>query len=179
MAAASKRLAWKGRRGVAGVHMGGVAEGIFPASLVDGEVRVAKVKWGRFTRSRRAPPWGSAVTCVVAAGLLAGCQSGGLVGNGLDASVGSLSDRRAANRSISIVSTPPAGSRYIETLTAQRCHRYLGVEEPSDAVVTADLRAQAYAEGADFMTTPVLTKANGLMSDCWYELQGQTRIYAR
>ena len=77
------------------------------------------------------------------------------------------------------MSTPPAGSRYIETLTAQRCHRYLGVEEPSDAVVTADLRAQAYAEGADFMTTPVLTKANGLMSDCWYELQGQTRIYAR
>ena len=123
--------------------------------------------------------WKSVGTCVVAAGLLASCQSAGLVGNGLDVSAGSLSDRRAANRAISIGSTPPAGSRYIGTLTAQRCHRYIGEDEPSDAVVTDDLRAQAYAEGADFTTTPVLTKANGLMSDCWYVLQGQTKIFAR
>jgi hypothetical protein len=123
--------------------------------------------------------WKSVVTSLVAAALLASCQSAGPVGNRLDTSVGSLSDRRAANRAISIVSTPPAGSRYIETLNAQRCHRYIGNDEPSDAVVTADLRAQAYAEGADFMTTPVFTKANGLMSDCWYVLQGQTKIYAR
>ena len=63
------------------MHMGGVAEGIFPASLVDGEVRVAKVNGGRCTSKQASSPWGSAVTCVVAAGLLAGCQSGGLVAN--------------------------------------------------------------------------------------------------
>ena len=111
---------------------------------------------------------------------LVGCVSpggGGVEANFIDPSTGSLSERRAALKSVAVVDTAPAGSRDLGGVSARRCHRYFTEDEPLASSLTPDLQIAAFGQGADAIKIIGVEKKAGLLADCWYVLEGHAEMY--
>lgn len=122
------------------------------------------------------------VLLAVAVPLLGGCVQGGTNGarsNYINAAAGSLSERRDALKSVSVVKAQPAGMTSIGEVTTDRCHRYFTEEPPSEGAIVSDLKFLAYGQGADAMRIVKISTEPGLVSNCWHILRGTAEIYSR
>lgn len=100
---------------------------------------------------------------------LVGCatQSGNMQ-RGTEQSVISLKDQREAVLTVKDYLAVPAGATVIGKVDASRCHRSTLEAEPSQEALLADLKAVAYARGADGIAEVEHTKESGLLKNCWY-----------
>lgn len=87
---------------------------------------------------------------------------------GSEQSYQSLQAQREAVRSVSEADDVPAGAVVIGPVDASRCHRYQGDIEPTREILLDDLKAAAYARGADGITAISVVKESGIMRNCWY-----------
>lgn len=101
----------------------------------------------------------------------------GVRSNFANTSAGSMTERREALRSVTVVSAPPAGAVSLGGVGTRRCHRYFTEEEPNEAAITADLKMAAFAQGADAIRITDMEKVNGLAADCWYVLEAKAEMY--
>lgn len=109
------------------------------------------------------------IAAIVLAGGLAGCASPSTnMRIGGEQSYLSLQAQREAVRAI--VDAPEIPNNAIATgpVDASRCHRYQGDIEPSQEQLMDDLKAAAYARGADGIAGVTIVKESGLMRNCWY-----------
>lgn len=104
--------------------------------------------------------------------------TGGTTSNYIDASAGSLSDRRSALKTVAVIETVPPGARDLGGVFARRCHRNLLEEEPSTVALIPDLRTAAYGQGADAIKIISIDKQVGLAANCWYVLEGRAEMYS-
>ncbi|MCW2317213.1 hypothetical protein M2322_002767 [Rhodoblastus acidophilus] len=103
--------------------------------------------------------------------------SEGIRGNSIDPSV-SISDRRAALKTVSVVESAPAGAKSLGGITARRCHRNFLEDEPLSEAVLSDLKTTAYGQGADLIKVVGIEKKTGLAANCWYVLEGKAEMYS-
>jgi hypothetical protein len=113
------------------------------------------------------------------AAALTGCagQSSNLrIGN--DQTYASLSDQREAIKNVLEYDSVPVGAKILGEVDAGRCHRIQGAVEPSDALVKADLKVTAYAQGADGISNITLTKEVALTRNCWHIITGKATMFS-
>ena len=119
---------------------------------------------------------------IILALLCAGCVGpgeGGIPSNAIDVTAGSLTDRRLAERAITVLIDSTAGYVKTDSVTARRCHHNAFDAEPTDDAITHDLKIAAYGMGADAIKITAVDKQNGLMADCWYVLEGHADTYRK
>ena len=92
---------------------------------------------------------------------------------GTDLSYTSLKDQREAIIAIKEYSSLPEGASTLTKVDASRCHRNAMQTEPTEEEVKADLKVAAYAKGADGITDIKISKASGLLQNCWSILNGE------
>lgn len=110
--------------------------------------------------------------------ILSGCSthsSNLQVGN--NQSYLSLTDQRQALRTVQEYDSLPEGGKILGIVGASRCHRNFTETEPSNDMVTVDLKVAAYAKGADGITDIKIKKESGLSSNCWYILDGSATMF--
>lgn len=109
---------------------------------------------------------------------LAGCASPSTnMRIGGQQSYESLAAQREAVRAISQTPRVPAGASATGTIDASRCHRYQGDIEPTDEQVVDDLKAGAFARGADGIAEVEITRESALTRNCWYVITGKATMY--
>lgn len=86
---------------------------------------------------------------------------------GTDQSYMSLRDQREASLIVKQYPKMPADATQIGKVDASRCHRNALQGAPSDAEVLIDLKAAAYAKGADGITDVAISSSSGLLLNCW------------
>lgn len=86
---------------------------------------------------------------------------------GTDQSYMSLRDQREASVIVKQYSQMPVDAMKIGKVDASRCHRNALQGAPSDAEVLIDLKAAAYAKGADGITDVSISSSSGLLLNCW------------
>lgn len=91
---------------------------------------------------------------------------------GTDTSYMSLRDQREAQTLVKEYREMPSGATKAGTVDASRCHRNSLQGAPSEADVLIDLKAAAYARGADGITDVKITTGSGLLLNCWSILTG-------
>lgn len=89
----------------------------------------------------------------------------------------SLQAQREAVLSVSEWSAPPAGAQALGPVDASRCHRFQGDIEPSREQLIGDLKAAAYARGADGIVITSVEKQSGLTRNCWYIITARADMY--
>lgn len=89
----------------------------------------------------------------------------------------SLQAQREAVLSVANAPTVPAGALAIGPVDASRCHRYQGDIEPSPEQLMGDLKAAAYARGADGIADMQLAKEIGITRNCWYIITARATMY--
>jgi hypothetical protein len=94
---------------------------------------------------------------------------------GYDMSYVSLSDQRAAARTIQVLDVPPSGAQVLGDVDAGRCHRSFVETSPAEQVLVLDLKIAAYVLGADAIANVSIEKQSGLTKNCWYILDGKAR----
>lgn len=122
--------------------------------------------------------WLSLITLL----LMSGCVTageGGPPSNFIDASLGSLSDRRQAEKTIVVLGENTGGYAKLGGITTRRCHHNFLDSEPTTDALTHDLKAMAYGAGADAIKITSVEKVNGLLADCWYVLEGHAETYRK
>lgn len=80
----------------------------------------------------------------------------------------SLKDQREAALTVKEYPTVPEGAKVLGSVDASRCHRNSLDAAPDDALLLTDLKAAAYARGADGIAGIMLSKESGLLKNCWY-----------
>lgn len=121
------------------------------------------------------------LSCLCLVGL-SGCVTSGGQGptsNTVDAGAGSLGDRRAASRTIALLSDDTSGYTRMSAISARRCHRNAFATEPDEEALTQDLKNAAYAAGGDAISIRSFDKVNGLLANCWYVLEGKADVYRK
>ena len=114
--------------------------------------------------------------------LLSGCVTageGGPSSNDINAALGSLSDRREAEKTIQVLGDNTSGYSKLGGIIARRCHHNAFDPEPTTDALTHDLKAIAYGTGADAIRVVSVEKVNGLLADCWYVLEGHADTYKK
>jgi len=115
----------------------------------------------------------------VSALLVTGCANNSAnMRVGTDTSYISLKDQREAQKTIKVFPRVPEGASSLGTVDASRCHRNSLQAPPSDAEVTLDLKAAAYARGADGITDIKIEKSSGLLQNCWAIITGTATAVA-
>jgi hypothetical protein len=89
----------------------------------------------------------------------------------------SLQDQRAASQTVAKADAVPQGASIVGAVDASRCHRFQGDIEPTDELVLGDLKAAAYARGADGVAAVSIVREIGLTRNCWYILTGRATAY--
>lgn len=111
--------------------------------------------------------------------LLGGCATNSSnMRMGTDVSYLSLKDQREVIPTVKEYSSMPSGSNDLGKVDAARCHRNGFQSEPTDNEVKIDLKAAAYARGADGITDIKIDRVSGLMQNCWYILNGEATAFA-
>lgn len=82
----------------------------------------------------------------------------------------SIGEQREALQAVRIEGEVPSGAKVLGSVDAQRCHRNSNDIEPTDELVTIDLRVTAYARGADGIANVKVQRQSGLLINCWYTL---------
>lgn len=124
-------------------------------------------------------------TIALLASLCAACigcvgpDEGGTPSTLIDPSVGSLSDRRNAERAITVLADSSPGYARTGAIVARRCHHNAFDAEPTEGALTHDLKIAAYGAGADAIKITSVDKENGLLADCWYVLVGRADTYRK
>ena len=91
----------------------------------------------------------------------------------------SLQGQREAALSVEQVDAVPAGATAIGPVDASRCHRYQGDIEPSTELLLADLKAAAYARGADGIARVDVVRESGILRNCWYIWTAKGTMYRK
>lgn len=111
--------------------------------------------------------------------LVAGCASSSSnMRVGTDTSYMSLKDQREASVTVKVYDKAPAGATAMGVVDASRCHRNAMHTAPSDAEVLIDLKAAAFARGADGITDVKIESSSGLMQNCWSIITGKATALA-
>lgn len=111
--------------------------------------------------------------------LLVGCATNSSnMRVGTDVSYLSLKDQREVIPTVKEYATIPSGSNDLGKVDAARCHRNGFQNEPTENEVKIDLKAAAYARGADGIADVKIDKVSGLMQNCWYILNGEATAFA-
>ncbi len=123
------------------------------------------------------------VSIIASVGLcLSGCVQGGTDGarsDYINTRVGSLSERRDAFKSVTVVNARPVGMTALGEISTDRCHRYFTEAAPSEGAIISDLKFNAYGQGADAIRIVSITTEPGLASNCWHILRAKAEIYSR
>ena len=106
----------------------------------------------------------------------AGLSSNVKIGN--DQSYIALNDQRDAIKKITEYPVVPPGAKVLGVVDAGRCHRIQGAVEPSEGLVTTDLKVTAYAQGADGISNITFTKQAALTLNCWYIISGSATMFS-
>ena len=96
---------------------------------------------------------------------------------GTDQSYLSLRDQREAALTIQEYLSMPQGAVKLGTVDAARCHRNAMQTPPTEDEVKIDLKAAAYAKGADGITDIKIAKVSGLSQNCWNILNGEATAF--
>jgi hypothetical protein len=88
-----------------------------------------------------------------------------------------LAAQREASRAITQLDKVPPGAVNIGPIDASRCHRYQGDIEPTDQQVMDDLKAAAYARGADGIAEVDITRETALTRNCWFVITGKATMF--
>jgi len=91
----------------------------------------------------------------------------------------SLQAQREAVLAVTQTPEVPPGATVIGPVDASRCHRYQGDIEPSEEQLTADLKAAAFARGADGVAGVAIVKEAGWMRNCWYIYTARATMFRR
>jgi len=111
--------------------------------------------------------------------VVAGCASSSAnMRVGTDTSYMSLKDQREASMTVKVYPKAPEGASSMGVVDASRCHRNSLQAAPTDAEVTLDLKAAAYARGADGITDVQIEKSSGLLLNCWQIITGKATAIA-
>ena len=90
----------------------------------------------------------------------------------------SIGEQREALRAVREEAALPQGVKGLGSVDAQRCHRNSNDIEPTDDLVTIDLRVAAFARGADGIAQVKTEKQSGLIKNCWYVLTAVATMFA-
>jgi hypothetical protein len=71
----------------------------------------------------------------------------------------------------------PAGAVQIGPVDASRCHRFQGDIEPGKEILMADLKAAAYARGADGIYGAAVVAESGLLRNCWHIITARAIMF--
>lgn len=96
---------------------------------------------------------------------------------GTDQSYMSLRDQREASILVKEYKQVPTDAVRLGVVDASRCHRNTLQAQPSDADVLVDLKAAAYAKGADGIADVVVSTSSGLLLNCWTILSGTATAF--
>jgi uncharacterized lipoprotein YajG len=109
------------------------------------------------------------VFVMASAAMLVGCasQSANMQVGSMQ-SYASLKEQREAALVVKEYDAMPAGASVLGTVDSSRCHRNALDAAPDDAQLLADLKAAAYARGADGIAGVQKTKESGLLKNCWF-----------
>lgn len=115
---------------------------------------------------------------LLAVAVLAGCGSpstnmriGGVQ------SYESLKAQREAALSVVEVPAVPEGATAVAPVDASRCHRYQGDIEPTQEQLIEDLKAAAYARGADGIAAVQITRESGILRNCWHIITARGMMF--
>jgi hypothetical protein len=115
---------------------------------------------------------------ILALALLSGCGSySSNMRIGTDQSYMSLSDQREASQSIRVESELPKGAVTLGLVDASRCHRNSSDLPPDENIVLLDLKAAAFARGAEGIAGVKIEKDSGLHRNCWFVLTGKATMF--
>ena len=89
----------------------------------------------------------------------------------------SLQAQREAILSVSESESLPAGATPIGPVDASRCHRFQGDILPSREILMGDLKAAAYARGADGVYDVTVVTEGGIMRNCWHIITARATMY--
>lgn len=119
------------------------------------------------------------------AALLAACALAGCANPSTNMRIGneqpytSLEAQRAAALTVTIVDALPPGAQAIGPVDASRCHRFQGDIQPSEELLLTDLRAAAYARGADGVFGVQIADESGLLRNCWHILTAKGTMFRK
>lgn len=97
---------------------------------------------------------------------------------GTDVSYLSLKDQREVIPTVKEFGVSPSGAMDLGKVDAARCHRNGFQTEPTENEVKIDLKAAAYARGADGIADIKIDRVSGLMQNCWYILNGEATAFS-
>jgi len=109
---------------------------------------------------------------------LAGCatQSTNMrIGN--EQTYTSLEAQRQAVLKVAESETLPANAAATGPVDASRYHRYQGDIEPSNEILMDDLKAAAFARGADGIFGVQIAKEGALTRNCWHSITARATMY--
>lgn len=89
----------------------------------------------------------------------------------------SLQAQRDAVLAVAELTAAPPGAEALGPVDASRCHRYQGDIEPSREQLLGDLKAAAYARGADGIVLKSLEKESGITRNCWFIITARAVMY--
>lgn len=89
----------------------------------------------------------------------------------------SLEAQRKAVTSVAESVGLPPGAVEVGPVDASRCHRYQGDIEPSPEILMDDLKAAAYARGADGIHSVSIARESGLTRNCWHIITARGTMY--
>jgi hypothetical protein len=119
------------------------------------------------------------VVCAITTGLT-GCASPSTnMRVGGEQTYVSLQGQRDAALSVAQSQSVPSGAVAMGPVDASRCHRYQGDIEPSEEQLIADVKAAAYARGADGVAEVTIVKESGLLRNCWYIYTARATMYRK
>lgn len=97
---------------------------------------------------------------------------------GTDQSYMSLKDQREAAIVVREYPSFPDGAVRLGKVDAARCHRNSLQTAPTEDEVKVDLKAAAYAKGADGIVDVRISSGSGLLQNCWKILNGEATAIA-
>ncbi len=107
-------------------------------------------------------------------GLTAGCANNSAnMRVGTDMTYMSLKDQREASLTVGEYATSPTGAQNLGTVDASRCHRNSLQAQPTDTEIKLDLKAAAYARGANGISDIQIERTTGLLLNCWAIINGR------
>ena len=89
----------------------------------------------------------------------------------------SLQAQREAILSVAESESLPPGAASIGPVDASRCHRVQGDIEPSKEILMGDLKAAAYARGADGVYGVTFVSEMSITRNCWYIITARAMMY--
>ena len=91
--------------------------------------------------------------------------------------VGCAKEQREASLTVKEYSAIPVGATVIGFVDTSRCHRNSLDAPPDEAQLLSDLKAAAYARGADGIAGIEKTRESGLLKNCWFVVTARAAAF--